>query len=247
MAARRRSRGIPPGGPRGIPRRWPGKLEKGLLRQVKPSGPTLRFRYNPATVQPGGGTGGWSRVHRPQRRVALEWAGIPERTLAFTLLLDGYEADRSVEPECRMLERMGEPRAPQRPPPVLEFVYGPAGRGRRWVIDGLAWGAELRNSNLQRVRQEVTVTLVEYEDVDVVLTAADRHRKRRGRKRKDEDDKDEPRQSRRTYTVKRGDTLSSIAAKKLGAASRWREIARLNKIRDPRKLRVGQRLHLPEG
>lgn len=231
---------------------WPlwqfgDRLEKGLLRQVKPPGPRLRFRYNPTTVTPGGGAGGWNRIVRPRRRVALEWAAVPERTLAFPLLLDGYEAGRSVERDCRLLENMGDPRAPHQPPPVLEFVYGPAGQGRRWVIDSLEWGAELRNRRLQRIRQEVNVTLVEFEDVDVAITAADRHRRKRSRKRKGDGKDDEPRPSRRVYVVKQGDTLSEIAAKKLGDHRRWREIARLNKIRDPRRLRVGQRLRLPEG
>jgi nucleoid-associated protein YgaU len=49
----------------------------------------------------------------------------------------------------------------------------------------------------------------------------------------------------RTYTVKRGDTLSGIAGKVLGNAGRWHDIANLNGIRDPRTLRVGQVLRLP--
>jgi LysM repeat protein len=51
--------------------------------------------------------------------------------------------------------------------------------------------------------------------------------------------------SGRTVTVRRGDTLSAIAARYLGRASRWPEIARLNGVRDPRMLRVGQVLRLP--
>ncbi|HTE69456.1 MAG TPA: LysM peptidoglycan-binding domain-containing protein [Actinomycetes bacterium] len=46
------------------------------------------------------------------------------------------------------------------------------------------------------------------------------------------------------YKVKRGDTLSGIAQRKLGAASRWREIARLNRdvIKDPDDISPGQEL-----
>jgi nucleoid-associated protein YgaU len=47
------------------------------------------------------------------------------------------------------------------------------------------------------------------------------------------------------YTVKRGDTLSSIAADQLGDYRRWTEIADLNDIRDPRRVKVGQTLRLP--
>lgn len=48
-----------------------------------------------------------------------------------------------------------------------------------------------------------------------------------------------------TYTVKKGDTLSGIAAKLLGDASKWTLIAQANGIKDPSKLQVGQVLKIP--
>lgn len=53
-----------------------------------------------------------------------------------------------------------------------------------------------------------------------------------------------PKPRSKTYTVKKGDTLSRIAAKVYGNANRWPEIAKKNNIRDPRKLRVGQKLKI---
>jgi nucleoid-associated protein YgaU len=46
----------------------------------------------------------------------------------------------------------------------------------------------------------------------------------------------------RTYKVKKGDTLSGIAGRKLGDAGRWPEIARLNRdiVPDPDELFPGQ-------
>lgn len=49
----------------------------------------------------------------------------------------------------------------------------------------------------------------------------------------------------RTHQVRSGDTLGAIAQRLLGDAERWREIAALNGITDPRALRVGQILRLP--
>jgi nucleoid-associated protein YgaU len=46
----------------------------------------------------------------------------------------------------------------------------------------------------------------------------------------------------RVYVVQPGDSLSKIAKKQLGDASRWREIAELNKIKDPDLIRPGQEL-----
>jgi nucleoid-associated protein YgaU len=48
-----------------------------------------------------------------------------------------------------------------------------------------------------------------------------------------------------THTVKSGDTLEAIARTALGDAERWQEIATLNSISDPRRLRIGQVLRLP--
>ncbi|MER7874821.1 N-acetylmuramoyl-L-alanine amidase [Streptomyces solisilvae] len=49
-----------------------------------------------------------------------------------------------------------------------------------------------------------------------------------------------------TYTVGKGDTLWSIAASKLGDGSRWTEIAKLNGLKDPGAIAVGQKLKLPK-
>ena len=46
-------------------------------------------------------------------------------------------------------------------------------------------------------------------------------------------------------TIKRGDTLWAIAAQTLGDGNRWREIAAANGIRDPRALKVGQKIVIP--
>lgn len=49
----------------------------------------------------------------------------------------------------------------------------------------------------------------------------------------------------KSYKVKSGDTLGSIALKQLGATGRWREIAELNMLVNPNVLTIGQVLKLP--
>lgn len=51
--------------------------------------------------------------------------------------------------------------------------------------------------------------------------------------------------SARTYTVKSGDTLVSISTRVYGNYKRADDIKKLNNIRDPKKLKVGQVLRLP--
>ena len=52
----------------------------------------------------------------------------------------------------------------------------------------------------------------------------------------------------RTYVVKEGDTLSSIAKKELGSTKRWADIYEANRTRlsDPAKIVVGMKLTLPQ-
>ncbi|MET8824800.1 LysM peptidoglycan-binding domain-containing protein [Streptomyces sp. NPDC004610] len=49
-----------------------------------------------------------------------------------------------------------------------------------------------------------------------------------------------------TYAVRKGDTLWSIAAAKLGKGTRWTEIAKLNKLSDADEITPGQKLKLPK-
>ncbi len=53
--------------------------------------------------------------------------------------------------------------------------------------------------------------------------------------------------STREYVVKKGDTLSGIAAREYGGAHRWKYLYELNKsrIKNPNKLEVGQKIIIP--
>jgi len=79
------------------------------------------------------------------------------------------------------------------------------------------------------IRAKLSLTLKEYRPVDVQV-------------------KDPPRASpdfEKSITVRRGDTLSGIAASVYQDASVWREIAKANDIKDPRRLNPGTVLTLP--
>jgi LysM repeat protein len=51
----------------------------------------------------------------------------------------------------------------------------------------------------------------------------------------------------RSYKVQKGDTLSAIARRELGSASRAKDIQSMNPGLDPAKLKVGQTIQLPGG
>lgn len=48
-----------------------------------------------------------------------------------------------------------------------------------------------------------------------------------------------------TYKVVKGDYLSRIAKEKLGSGSKWTEIAKLNSLKNPNILLIGQELKIP--
>jgi nucleoid-associated protein YgaU len=49
----------------------------------------------------------------------------------------------------------------------------------------------------------------------------------------------------RTYEVRKKDTLSSIAERELGSSALWREIKKLNRHIDPKKMQPGMKIKLP--
>jgi nucleoid-associated protein YgaU len=78
------------------------------------------------------------------------------------------------------------------------------------------------------------------EPVDIVPLTRDDQRERRTARRDEV-----PPPSGEVYVVESGDSLERIARRRLDDGGRWREIAQLNGIEDPDRIRVGQKLLLP--
>lgn len=54
-----------------------------------------------------------------------------------------------------------------------------------------------------------------------------------------------PQPASRSYTIRKGDTLWSIAQREYGDGQKWRDISSANPSVDPKKLAVGQQITLP--
>ncbi len=234
-------------------RREKHRRQVGVLSQIHPKGPKLRFIENPEQMTPAGKAGGWEEITRPRRRGLSHWSGQPLESVTFNLVFDGFLDAETVEEKITRLERMAAPRATRKQPPILRLEYGRMGAGKNWVITDLSYGQEYRNEHLNRIYQEVEVTLTEYVDAELTLSHVQRKKDRDKKKHeggKDGDKKDDKKNAnehteRRIYTVKKGDTLSEIALRFLGKATEWKRIARLNDIRDPSRLKVGAKLKIP--
>jgi hypothetical protein len=215
-----------------------------LIRQVVPSGRTLRCEYNPERITVSGGVGGWSEVPRPKRTAAVEWDGSPLSKLDLPLVFDGSADLVSVEGEIDVLRDWGRPPRDGLEPPVLQVLYGGLDR-YRWVLQDLTFGEEDRRFDGRRVYAEVGVQLLEHVGLLGTPTAAQSVRADLF----GADPLDVSLANQRRYTTRLNETLGGVALRQLGKQARWREVAKLNPAlnqRDPaHPLREGTRLVLP--
>jgi hypothetical protein len=235
---------------------------------------TLVVRLGPERPDVSSGYGGWNEVARPRRSTVTSWVGQPARRMALSILIDNHHVGRSIEDQIRDLEVMALPRTGRQPPTVKLLAKGGhiPYQSLRWVIDGLEWGDAIMNGRGNRTRQGATVTLLEYVADDLIearkrQSPAQRRRAARTRILQQQA-KQLAREKRKAVARNRrsarkgghsrataastagtvtydGDDLMSVAARELGDARRWREIADLNGIRDPRAITVGRVLRLP--
>jgi hypothetical protein len=230
---------------------------------------TLLVRLSDDRPTVSAGYGGWEEVARPRRVGVVTWSGSPVRRLSIGVLFDNFDKGEvygggmAVENMIDRLSAMARPRIGGTPPSVT--IEAPGGhvpyQDVRWVIDGIDWGDALMNSYGNRVRQAAVLSLVELvsdELVDETTPANKRkaksaHKTGKNRKRsakaKRHPAKRKSSSKARTRSVEavpfEGEDLLSVAARELGDSRRWREIADLNGIRDPRAVHVGQVLRLP--
>lgn len=198
---------------------------------------------------PTGGFGGWNQTPRPRRKALTQWSGGEPYQIQFSMLFDGNIGDVSVEAQCLALERMARPPAEHQEPPLVRITGAVPRPNIVYVINDLQWDTDpIWHISGFRVRQEVTVVCMEYvaDDRLTATPAAERARRKAAAAAASAAKKGGGAATKgKTYIVKQGDTLMSIAAHELGKASRWTEIAKLNDIRDPRSIKPKQRLRLP--
>ncbi len=112
-------------------------------------------------------------------------------------------------------------------PPILRFVWDT--QVFVGVIESMSFAFQLFTPDGVPLRAHLSLSLKEYRTVEEQIAASPIH--------SPEVDK--------AYTVRRGDTLSGIAAATYQDPARWREIARANGISDPRRLAPGSVLAVP--
>lgn len=199
------------------------------------------------------GYSGWSQVPRQRAEALSRWDGFDALAAPFELYMDGLETGRSINDVYDTLDALaGRGRkaantlgAAVEPPKLLVDTAGVFRHDAsvfpdaRWIIAGNPeWDTEeaiVDEATGDRLRASCTIHLRKYVEPQRLRNAALEAAARAQAKVK----------KSKSYTVVAGDTLVSIARRKLHDPGRWEEIADLNDIRDPSSVRPGARLRLP--
>lgn len=131
------------------------------------------------------GYGGWEAIDRPKQLPFTRWVGAPPYQMEMALVFDSLATGGNVEHPIGLLERMAREPGGLGEPPIVKVV-GPLPRSSSvaWVITGLDWGDALRGDDGLRVRQEVSVTLLQYTEPDGIKISVAKKRKAKKKKPK---------------------------------------------------------------
>jgi LysM repeat protein len=149
------------------------------------------------------------------------------RTLSMDLFFDTYEQRRDVRKYTKRIYGLLDIRGPLHRPPICTFTWG--GFSFDCVLERVGGKFTLFLGDGTPVRATLSVSFKEFVEVEVLVRATPT----------------ESADHAKTYLVRRGDTLSSIAAAEYGDPTRWRPIAEANRMANPRLLPPGTRLVLP--
>lgn len=204
-------------------------------------------RLGDASPSPTGGYGGWTTTPRIRKRALTEFNGVDPMTMPVVVLFDNFVNGLSVEFDILQLERMagwGDKDGGE--PPLVNFNSCGViphdwhdSTSHDWVIADITWGDADRNHAGNRTRQAATIQVLQYIEDDTLSdqSSAARHKAAHNKAKHKE------------YTVTEHDVkkggLRYIAQHQLGDSRRWKEIAKLNNIRDPKKVHAHQHLKLP--
>lgn len=204
---------------------------------------------------PKGGYAGWETIDRSRRVGLTEWKGVDPLSLEIPLLFDNFADGSSIELAIRQLEKMAGLSSDINEPPLVIFDSGgviPHDSSNAshldWIVSDIQWGDADRNRYGNRIRQAVTLTVMEYIDDDHLSRTSAARRRRHRRRRNQHHNQARGRAHKKRYVVKgANETLETIAAHILHSAHRWREIRKLNpKFRDPKKkIPIGTILRIP--
>ncbi len=197
-----------------------------------------RFRvlFNPTTYAISSSVAWEGNANRKLNAPSLTYGGGASRTLTLELFydvtepIDGTRID-DVRKETNKVVTLARKDRDLGSPPVVAVEWGAAPlTGSDFpfvgVVSQLTQTFTLFKANGTPVRATLNVTFTEFAYPEIDQRKLD--------------------PEFTTRVVKRGDTLSSIAAELYGDPALWRVVAQANRLDDPRTLEIGRRLAIPK-
>jgi len=189
--------------------------------------------FNPDEISYSGSVG-WSTGKSAQRDVPERSFTGGDRTLSLKLLFDTYDTPDLKKKDVRTeytdkIFKLTQVEDAKHRPPVVELFWGKGQKLLRGVIERLDQRFTLFMEDGTPVRATLTCSFKEWR-----TNLSDRQRQ--GLQSAD---------IAQQKALRRGDTLSSLAAEEYGDPSAWRPIAEANGIDDPLRLPVGRALTVP--
>lgn len=201
--------------------------------------------------------GGWSITSVPKRLSLVEFSSRTPLGVTIDFMVDRMQSGDTnyVSHQMDQLERLAGQNASDEDPPICvidgngqiphDVSQNP---NQRWVIETLTWD---RDNTILTVDQRLlriagTIQLRQWVQDQTLSDYHGPAAKNRNKHKTPKTGKGKGKGKGGTYVVKDGDTLVSIASRQLGDSKRWKEIADLNNIRNPRDLKVGRRLRMPK-
>lgn len=220
-----------------------GQLQKAFIYDEDHKSKALDCLFNPSEYSFRKGNA-WDVKPLPGQNVpSANFTGGDVMTMSFQLFFDTYsgaseDSDQDVRDYTEKLLNLmkidtslnNANNTVAGRPPIVSFHWG-----NYWSFKGVITNVELRftlfTGQGKPVRATANVTLQQFEELGTY-----------------------PRQNptsggegvRASHVVQPGDTLDLIAYQEYGDASQWRAIAGANRLENPRAIRPGQRLVVPE-
>jgi nucleoid-associated protein YgaU len=193
------------------------------------NGEIIKALFNPEqiTIQK---TANWRPVTRTQSDTnEAQFTHGNAATLSMDLFFDTFEAGEDVREHTQKVFDLTMVEGKEHRPPICELVWGPTGVIFKGVLQSLNQRFVLFLSDGTPVRATLGCTFREWRS-------------------RQEEARNQNLQSvdvAKTRIVRRGDTLSSIAAEEYKDPNLWRPIAKVNEIVNPLQLTPGQVLAIP--
>ena len=212
-------------------------LAKLTIKPLDSNYSEIEVLFNPTSYSIGKPVSYTPHARRNLNAPLLSFSGGGSRTLTLNLFFDVTERPvvrgrrtTDVRQLTNKLVELTRVKRKKGRPPVCDIYWGNAPANSdfpfRGVVSNLRQEFTLFNTNGTPLRANVTISFTEF--------LAWEHDWR----------KTDP--DFTTRVVKRGDTLSSIAAEMYDDPRLWRIIADANNMDDPRALEIGRALHIPK-